>query len=235
MTLQFSRSSRWVWVTALVGASMASAQSAGGPARAAHLLDPSQTSSMVARLDVSPLADLVPAATDASNEASTSEAIVAGPTFGVHFAKTLGVGVASSATGVLLGTLFGTLSNNLIWAAIPVLLSNLFVGPVVTALVAMLLGNDGAPGRYGFWGPAGVAFVLHAALYVILSLLPQFAVPWSNPVALLLYSLVDGLLMTGGSVGLMHLTEKKAETTSIQSFVPGVSDTQFVALTKVGF
>jgi hypothetical protein len=57
-------------------------------------------------------------------------------------------------------------------------------------------------------------------------------VPWTNPAALLIYSRVDGLLMGGASVGIMHLTEKK-QTTTISSFVPGVTDTMLVPMVKV--
>lgn len=150
--------------------------------------------------------------------------------FGEHLAKTAAVGVASSMTGVLIGAGLGVLSNNLIGAAIPVLLANLFLPPVVTVLVAMLLGNMNAPGRFGFWLPLAGAFAVNAAAYVLASLL--FVVPWTNPAALLLYSLIDGLLMGGATVGIMHAAQKK-ETLTVTSFVPGVTDTVMVSMVKV--
>ena len=156
---------------------------------------------------------------------------VAGIGFGEHFGKTAAIGMASSVTGVLIGAGLGMLSNNLIAAAIPVLLANLFLPPVVTVLMAMLIGNWDSPGRFSFWGPAAGAFVVNAAAYVIASLF--LVVPWTSPIALLVYSLVDGVLMSGVSVGIMHLTEKKKAPATITSFVPGVSDTAFVALTRV--
>lgn len=172
------------------------------------------------------LLDAALAATDVKEAAPA----VAGIGFGEHFGKTAAIGMASSVTGVLIGAGFGMLSNNLIAAAVPVLLANLFLPPIVTVLMAMLIGNWDSPGRFGFWGPVAGAFVVNAAAYVIASLL--MVVPWTSPVAVLLYSLVDGVLMSGVSVGIMHLTEKKAPAT-ITSFVPGVSDTQFVSLTRV--
>jgi len=39
-------------------------------------------------------------------------------------------------------------------------------------------------------------------------------------------------LMSGASVGLMHLTEKKQPAT-VTSFIPGVTDTTLVPLVKV--
>jgi hypothetical protein len=161
-------------------------------------------------------------------------ALTPAPSFGVHFAKTFAVGVGASATGVVVGNLLGRLSNNLYAALLPAALSNLFIGPVLTVLAAVLIGNDGAPGRYGFWGPLGVAFGLNLVQFVVVSLFFD-AVAWSNPVAMLLYTLVDGLLMSGGSVGLMHLLEKRPTVTTLPSFVPGISDTQFVSMTKVEF
>lgn len=152
--------------------------------------------------------------------------------FGEHFAKTAVVGTAASITGVLIGAGLGALSNNLIAAAIPVLLANLFLPPIVTVLVAMWLGNLTSPGRFtGFWLPAAGAFAVNAAAYVIASLL--LVVPWTNPAALLVYALVDGVLMSGASVGLMHLTEKKDQPATVTSFVPGVTDTVIAPIVKV--
>ena len=149
---------------------------------------------------------------------------------GEHFAKTTAVGMASSVTGVLIGAGLGALSNSLAVAAIPILLANLFLPPIGTVLVAMLVGNWNEPGRFGFWLPLAGAFVVNAAAYVIASLF--LVVPWTNPAALLVYALVDGLLMSGASTGLMHLTEKK-QPTMVRSFVPGVSDTTLVPMVKV--
>jgi hypothetical protein len=80
-----------------------------------------------------------------------------------------------------------------------------------------------------------VAFALHAALYVVVALALKIAISYATPLPMLLYTLVDSLLMTGGSVGLMHLTEQKQATSAIPSFVPGVSDTQVAALSTVRF
>ncbi len=157
-------------------------------------------------------------------------AITAGIGFGEHLAKTTAVGMVSSVTGVLIGAGLGSLSNNLIGAAIPLLLANLFLPPILTVLVAMLIGNWDSPGRFSFWLPFAGAFVVNAAAYVIASLF--LVVPWTNPVALLLYSLVDGLLMGGTTVGLMHLTQKK-QPVLVTSFVPGVTDTTMVPMMKV--
>lgn len=155
--------------------------------------------------------------------------------YGELFVKTAAVGTLASTTGVMLGAGLGTLSNNLIGAALPVLLANLFVPPIVTVLVALLIGNWDTPDRFGsFWLPLAGAFVVNAALYVVVSLVFQVAVAWTNPVALLLYTLADGVLMSGATVGVMALTEKKQKPVAVlPSFVPGVSPTTFVPLSTV--
>ena len=177
------------------------------------------------------IAGATPRLLDAALAAADVKDVVNAPIeFGEHFAKTAAVGMASSVTGVLIGAGLGVLSNNLIAAAIPVLLANLFLPPIVTVLIAMLIGNWDSPGRFSFWLPLAGAFAANAAAYVLASLL--FVVPWTNPAALLIYSLIDGLLMSGASVGLMHATQKK-QPVIVTSFVPGISDTVMVPLMKV--
>ncbi len=199
------------------------AGSAEAQARSAHLLDdaPKMTLAAAPRLLEAALG---------ANDVKESAVVRMG--FGEHLVKTSVIGFVGSASGVLLGAALGSLSNNLIGAAIPVLLSNLFVPPVLTVLAAMLIGNLESPGRFGFWLPLAGAFVVNAAAYVITSLF--LVVPWTNPLALLLYSLVDGVLMSGASVGIMHLTEKKP-TQTVTSFVPGISETTMVPMVKVNW
>jgi hypothetical protein len=157
--------------------------------------------------------------------------------FGELFAKTSAVGIAASATGVLVGAGLGSLSNNLIGAILPgALIGNLLLPPILTVLAAMLIGNWDEPGRFSsFWLPLLGAFVGNAAVYVIVSLALNVAVAWTNPVSLMVYAVVQGLVMGGANTGLMALTEKKkdAHTTVIPSFVPGISDTTFVSFGKV--
>jgi hypothetical protein len=159
-------------------------------------------------------------------------AVEAGPSLGQHFGVTLLPAILASTTGVVLAWGLGSISNALLGVAVPALLAHLLVGPVLTTLVAWLVGNDGGE-RYGFWGPAAASFVLHAAMFAVASLL--FVVPWTNPVALLVYSAVDGLLMSAGSVGVMRLFPRKVATAELPSFVPGVSATRVVGLSRVEF
>jgi hypothetical protein len=142
--------------------------------------------------------------------------------------------VFASTAGVLIAVPLGALSNALL-GQLPALLVQLVVGPALTALSAWLIGNHADPGRFGYWGAFGTTFLVHLATFVVTALALPIAVPWSNPVALLLYSLVDGLLMTGTSVGFMHLFPRRPPASVVSSFVPGVSDTTFVPLSTVSF
>ena len=162
-------------------------------------------------------------------EAGIGVGATGGVGFGEHFGVTLLPAVFASTTGVALAVALEGLSNSLVGVAVPALLSHLLVGPVLTTLVALLVGNDHGD-RFGFWGGAGAAFLLKAATFAVASLI---GVAWSNPVHLLLYTLVDGLLMTAGSVGVMHLLPKKVATAELPSFVPGVSGTRLVSLSTV--
>jgi hypothetical protein len=156
--------------------------------------------------------------------------------FGQHFAKTLGLGVFASTAGVLLAVPLGMLSNALV-GQLPALLVSLLAGPALTTLGAWLVGNHGDAGRYGYWGAFGVTFLVHLAVFAVTSLALPVAVAWSNPVSLLVYSLVDGLLMTVSAVGFMHLfpDRKPVAAPTVTSFLPGVTDTAFVPLSSVAF
>lgn len=192
--------------------------------RAARLLDAADVPLAMASVPAS-LVPLVPQAAEVELEA---------PTYGVHFIKTYGVSVVGVGAGLVVGFGLGKLSTNLIVTALATLLPNLLIGPALTVLAAMMVGNGGSlEGRYGFWGAFGVAALLNAAAYVVSSLF--LSVSLENPVGLVLYLLVDGLLMTGGSVGLMHLLQPKPVSAVVPSFVPGVSDTQVVSMGKVEF
>lgn len=149
---------------------------------------------------------------------------------GVHLLTTWGAGTVGSVAGVLVGAGLGSLSNSLIGAMIPVLLSNLFLPPLIAVLGAVLVGNWDAPGRFGFWLPLAGAFAVNAAVAIITSLM--VVMPWTNPVALLLYGLVDGALMSGATVGVMRVAQAEPAPT-LKSFVPGVSDTTVVPVAKV--
>lgn len=154
--------------------------------------------------------------------------------FGTHFATTLGVGILGSTAGVLLAVPLTLLSNALV-GQLPALLVSLLAGPALTALGAWLVGNQHDAGRYGYWGAFGAATVAHLVVFLVTTLALPIAVAWTNPVSLLLYSLVDGLFMTGAAVGTMHLFPRKAPAATVASFVPGVGDTAFIPLSTVDF
>lgn len=199
---------------------------AGAEPRAAHLLGDAP------RLALGVAPRLLDGALGAAEVKKETPAALEGIGFAEHFTKGAAIGVGSTVVGALLGAGLGALSNHLIVSVLAVGLSNLFLPPLLTVLLAQLVGNWDSPGRFGFWLPLAGAFAVNAALYLVTSFV--LAVPWTNVAALLLYSLADGVLMSGASVGLMHLTQKKKEApATVTSFVPGVADTTLVPLVKV--
>jgi len=154
----------------------------------------------------------------------------AGIGFGEHFGKTSAIGVASVTAGSLIGAGFASLGITLAGPVIGMLF-NVFLAPIVTTLMAQFIGNYASPGRFGFWLPLLGAFVVNLGAFLLTSFV--IGVAWSNPAGMLVYSLITGLLMSFTSVGIMHLTETKVAAPTITSFVPGVTDTQFIPLAKV--
>lgn len=171
-------------------------------------------------------------ATLTAAEPSTQTAAASpGISFGEHFGKTSAVGVISVMGSSMLAAGIGSLSISLFAGPLFGLLINAFLPPLITTLVAQLIGNWDSPGRFGFWLPALGAFAVNIGAYLIASFV--IGIAWTNPAGMLAYSAVTGLLMTTASVGLMHLTQAKPATPPITSFVPGVTDTIVVPLAKV--
>jgi hypothetical protein len=194
--------------------------------RAARLLDTSDAP-LLALAPTGSALHLLPGAVEVT-------ATHQGPGYGEHFVKTYAASLIGSTAGTVLAGALGPAAITLIGTAIPFLLAQVLVGPIITVLAAMLVGNEGHfSGRYGFWLAWGAATVLHLATYLVASLALATPVGWTNPVAMLVYTLVDGLLMTGGAVGTMHLAAPKPVAAVLPSFVPGVSETQVIALGKV--
>lgn len=163
-----------------------------------------------------------------SEALAAQEEVPPGPSAAAHLVSTWVPGVFASTASVLLATGLGSLSNNLLGAALPALLSHLLVGPLLTTLAALVVGNHGSE-RYGFWGPALAAFLVHAATFAVASL--ALVVAWSNPVSLLAYTAADALLMTAASVSVMRLFPRRAPTELPAA--PGAPMAQAVSLARL--
>ncbi|MGQ0508710.1 MAG: hypothetical protein ACT4TC_25700 [Myxococcaceae bacterium] len=151
--------------------------------------------------------------------------------FGLQLGVTLGAGVVSVPLALGLATWLGSLSNSLIWSALPSLLSMALIPPTLTTLVAWWLGNWVNPGRFGFWAP----WVVSCAVNVVALIVGGFAgISVGVPVRLLLFSVIDGVLVGGASAATMRLWAERARP-PIPSFSPGISPTHVVTLGKVSF
>ena len=105
-----------------------------------------------------------------------------------------------------------------------------FAAPLLVTFVAYTLGKLADPGRYSF----GAAFWL-TSLVNLVALVVGGAMGLSVgvPLRLMLFSLIDGVLLGGTSVGVMRMFEKAPPP--VASFVPGVSETHVVPFAQVAF
>jgi hypothetical protein len=155
------------------------------------------------------------------------------PQFGVAFAT----GFVAVPFGQWLAQAVGNLSVNLIGAAIPSLLIMGFLAPTLTTLAAWAFGNWHFFGRgdrpFPFLVPWLAATGLHIAALVVGGFLGVTLFPGT----LFAFAVVDSLLMSGGSVGLMQLLKRQstARPATLSASAPGVSPTHFVPLASTGF
>ena len=153
--------------------------------------------------------------------------------FGLHLGVAVGAGVLSVPAGLYLAAGVGSLSNALLWSALPALLSFGLVAPTLTPLAAWLVGNWHDPGRFGFWLPWTASVVVNALAMVAAGFAGMSI---GLPAQIVLFSVLDGALLGGVSTATMRLFEKKPEAlVSIRSFVPGVGETTLVPLSTVRF
>lgn len=117
-----------------------------------------------------------------------------------HLGIAAGVGVAMSPLGLWLTSLLSRLTNNLVVSLLPLLVSGL-LAPTMTTLAAWLAGNHGrgdGDGRFGFWLP----WLLTTGVHVVATVVGAFlGLSLGLPGGLILFSLIDGALMGGTSVG----------------------------------
>lgn len=154
------------------------------------------------------------------------------PSFGLHFGVAAGAGVLAVPLGFGLASLLGNLSNSLIPTAILGLLPMGLVAPLITAFSAWLFGNWNlreADGRFSFWWGFAAAAIVHIAATVVGGFM---GVSLAGVPGLLLFSAVDGVLMSAAAVGAQRLF-RPAPT--IPSTIPAVSATSVLPLSTFTF
>ncbi len=152
---------------------------------------------------------------------------------GLHLGFAAGAGVLSVPLGLGLASWVGSLSNSLIWSALPTLLCMGLIAPTLTTLVAWLVGNHEAPGRYGFWGPWVASVVVNAAALVVAGFAQM---SFGLPLQVFAFSVLEGALLGVTSVTTMRLTERSSAAVAVlPSFSPGISATTFVPLARSAF
>lgn len=173
------------------------------------------------------------AETNASPDEDVALASKSSANLGLHLGIALGAGMLSAPLGLGFSAWLGTLSNSLVFSALPVLLSMGLVAPTLTVLAAWLTGRGLAPGRYGFWLPWAATVLVNAAALVVAG----FAgMSFGLPLQVLAFSLVEGAVLGATAVGTMRLFPRAQATgATLASFAPGISRTHFVPLAQGRF
>jgi hypothetical protein len=129
-----------------------------------------------------------------------------------------GATVVAVPAGLLLGSLLGTLSNNLVLAALPGLVLFAVLPPLAVTLAEWLVGNHWAPGTAAFQPALWVAVGVHlAAMVVAIGL----GVSSQSLTAVCLFTLAEALLLPGAVTLTMRLTGRTA-TAPPRASTPGL-------------
>jgi hypothetical protein len=175
------------------------------------------------------LSDDVPLAGGGADAAPTAASALSKSTgttaaWGWQFAAGTAVGILAVPGSLYLAEAFGSLSNNLIGAAIPALLCMGLIPPLLITLATVLVGNWTAPGTYKFW-PAFLAnLVINGASLAIGAALGLTVGVFGK---VLLYTLVQAVLQSGVSTGLERLWPNEKPTVIANH--DAIAPTTFVA------
>lgn len=159
------------------------------------------------------------------------------PRYVAHLGVTFAAAFISVPTGLALASLLGNLSINLIATGITYFLVVGLVAPTLTTLAAYLFGNMNFFGRddkpFAFLVPWLGAIGVNALAVVIAG----FAgVSLGVPASLFIFAAIDGALLAGSTVGLMHLLKRQPmQVTTLASPISGVSPTTLVPLAQTTF
>ncbi len=154
------------------------------------------------------------------------------PQFGVAFAT----GFVAVPFGQWLASAVGNLSVNLIGTAIPALLIMGLLAPALTTAAAWLYGNWRFLGSGHTPFPFLVPWLAATAVHIAALVVGGFLGVSLFPGILFTFAVVDSLLLSGTSVGFMHLLQRKPVTAvTIGNTVPGLSATHFVPLASASF
>lgn len=122
----------------------------------------------------------------------------------------LGAGAAAAAVSVplslMMGTWIGTLSSNLILAALPSLVIAAAVPPLAVTWAVWLAGNWGAPSTFRFQPAVWATVLVHVVALVAAGYLGVSARDLSS---LALFTLAEGVLLPSASTATMRLTRPR--------------------------
>lgn len=152
---------------------------------------------------------------------------------------TLHLGISTAASvlavpaGLYLASVVGSLSNALLWSALPSLLVMGLFAPTVTTLTAWLYGNWEGGNRFPFLSAWGASVLVNALALIAGGFL---GLSVGLPLGVLAFGVVNGALLGAASVGTMRSLARPPPTPlALPSFLPGVGDTHVVPLARASF
>lgn len=155
-----------------------------------------------------------------------------GATWPVQFGAGFAAGLVGTPVSVALAQWVGSGPRGLITTAISPLLIMGLLPPLLTTLACWATGNWQAPGRHRFWPSFGVNVLINGLVLMTAGFLGASVGEFGSMAFL---GMIDGGLMGGAATLLMRLTAKEPVGTALVSRDPRVSDTWFVASTRVAF
>lgn len=142
------------------------------------------------------VAEPAPAVITPSVEATPAEEPVG---WDVQYSAGAVAALVAVPVSLYLGEWLGSLSNSLIWSAIPVLLSIGLIPPIAVTAATVIVGNWNTPGRYRWW-PALIATTVVNGASLAIGASLGLSVGMVGRV--IVYTLAQAVLQPGIAVGI---------------------------------
>jgi hypothetical protein len=115
------------------------------------------------------------------------------------------VAIVAVPASLYLGEVLGSLSNDLLGAAIPVLLSIGLIPPIAITAITVLVGNSGGGGRYRWWPTFLATLIINGASLAIAQPLGLSTLYFGR---VIIYTLAQAVLQPGVAVLLQRAWPK---------------------------
>lgn len=150
-----------------------------------------------------PKNELTPAPSTSPSAAALAENTA--PKWWLQGGVAFGAGVVSVPVSLWLAGVVGSLSNNLVAAALPALLVMGLIPPLAVTLAIHLIGDAFQPGQQRWWPTALTTLAIHALVLVVGGFAGATIAVFSR---LIVLSVIDAALMAAGGTAVARLSLK---------------------------